>query len=526
MNTRKMIRPGASGLRDNRNLPENRERGRIILAITALVTFLLLFSQPLFAQTQTVDFEAFPGPSAFTGITPPLVAGIATFSGGQTVTNIVNLPANTTTVYGTAGPTGFNCGGCLSTITIDFSQPVSNVSLTVLNGQNSPIIYSVQDQTGAGQSSTLDSNANQGQQTFTLSVAGITQVTITSNAAVWDFFIDNVQFSASGATDGDGDGVADVADNCPTDFNPNQADKDGDGIGDGCDVCPEDASNECQTDYAESLSPPPTGPQGAPLPVTACFVNDSGAAILTFPPDCFNTYFELSDDGGESIVTPHYRHPQAYGIPNGLTTMQNGEQRCVTCDLRQMFDPSVLTPGSYGVQATYSNFIRDPDLSNTGCASGPGTCSDIWIGSKTSEVQQVTITSVLNDPTLQAVNIDIKPGTFPNTTNCKNTSDNIPVALLSSATFDATTVNVNDVRFGKLGTEASELHRNKGQAVTHGAEDLNGDGLLDRIFHFTQRDTGFSCNDIPIGQSQTTVFGYLKVLGKAIAGADTLTITR
>ena len=56
--------------------------------------------------------------------------------------------------------------------------------------------------------------------------------------------------------------------------------------------------------------------------------------------------------------------------------------------------------------------------------------------------------------------------------------------------------------------------------------DVNGDGLLDRIFHFTQRDTGFSCNDIPIGQSQTTVFGYLKVLGKAIAGADTLTITR
>lgn len=38
--------------------------------------------------------------------------------------------------------------------------------------------------------------------------------------------------------DGDGDGVADVADNCPRDANPSQADEDQDGIGDVCDNCP------------------------------------------------------------------------------------------------------------------------------------------------------------------------------------------------------------------------------------------------------------------------------------------------
>jgi hypothetical protein len=41
-------------------------------------------------------------------------------------------------------------------------------------------------------------------------------------------------------TDGDGDGVADASDNCPSTPNPDQADADGDGLGDACDVCPVD----------------------------------------------------------------------------------------------------------------------------------------------------------------------------------------------------------------------------------------------------------------------------------------------
>jgi hypothetical protein len=55
------------------------------------------------------------------------------------------------------------------------------------------------------------------------------------------FDYDNVLLRAATApvgTDGDGDGVTEPPDNCPTVFNPNQQDSDGDGTGDACDATP------------------------------------------------------------------------------------------------------------------------------------------------------------------------------------------------------------------------------------------------------------------------------------------------
>lgn len=53
----------------------------------------------------------------------------------------------------------------------------------------------------------------------------------------------------SAPSDGDGDGIADSSDNCPTVSNANQADADGDGKGDVCDNCPTTANaNQADAD--------------------------------------------------------------------------------------------------------------------------------------------------------------------------------------------------------------------------------------------------------------------------------------
>jgi len=48
--------------------------------------------------------------------------------------------------------------------------------------------------------------------------------------------------------DSDADGINDILDNCPDDFNPEQVDRDGDDYGDVCDECPDDPENDADSD--------------------------------------------------------------------------------------------------------------------------------------------------------------------------------------------------------------------------------------------------------------------------------------
>ena len=63
---------------------------------------------------------------------------------------------------------------------------------------------------------------------------------------------------------------------------------------------------------------------------------------------------------------------------------------------------------------------------------------------------------------------------------CKKGNGVVPVQLLSTPDFDATTVDHSTVTFGN----AAEAH-NKGHV-----EDVNGDGLDDLVFHFRGKDIG------------------------------------
>jgi hypothetical protein len=125
-------------------------------------------------------------------------------------------------------------------------------------------------------------------------------------------------------------------------------------------------------------------------------------------------------------------------------------------------------------------------------------------------------------PETVLVTIDIKPGTFPNPVNCTAINEVIPVAILSTSNFDATTIDAATVRFGKTGAEAAETHKDRfGNAKRH-VEDVNTDGLPDLVFHFRGGDTGFNCGNITgesFAELPARLTGKTKN-GTAIAGED------
>jgi hypothetical protein len=84
------------------------------------------------------------------------------------------------------------------------------------------------------------------------------------------------------------------------------------------------------------------------------------------------------------------------------------------------------------------------------------------------------------------VEIDIKPGSFPNAINPRSMG-RIPVAILTDGNFDAASVDWTTLFFGALGTEAEPDH--------HALEDVDGDWDVDLILHFRTPKTDIQCGD-------------------------------
>jgi hypothetical protein len=165
----------------------------IVLTLFAMCVLLAVGVGSAQAASTTINFDSLTGPSTFCSpAAPPLTIGDATFSGGVVMSQVTNLPADQTTVYGT-----FNCPGYSNTITITLATPVLDFSVEVLNGDIMTVSYTVADDLGGTVTKTLAANVNSGAATFSLPDAGITSVTVSETApnSFWDFFIDNVSFT-------------------------------------------------------------------------------------------------------------------------------------------------------------------------------------------------------------------------------------------------------------------------------------------------------------------------------------------
>ena len=167
-------------------------------------------------------------------------------------------------------------------------------------------------------------------------------------------------------------------------------------------------------------------------------------------------------------VSPPQVPFERLGEQAGLTvtgTFDDGTVRDLTESSQTTFtsnDPSVATVDSSGVVTAVGTL--PPGATEI-------TTEIIVTYGNRSAVVPVTFRPADN------VSIDIKPGSFPNSINL-GSSGTVPVAILSTPSFDATTVDPLTV------TLASASVKLKGKGTPQASsEDVNGDGRMDLVVH-------------------------------------------
>jgi hypothetical protein len=160
------------------------------LLITACSAILFGATQ---ARAEVINFENYTGPDVFGG--PPQTLNVSTsignviVSGGVILTNETNLPADESSVYGTAF-----IGSYSNTITLKFPSNINNFFLNIYNGETYADSFTVADNLGHSNTVTIQPNLQGGMSLVSFPAAGDT-VTISTTDTAWDFSIDNVGFN-------------------------------------------------------------------------------------------------------------------------------------------------------------------------------------------------------------------------------------------------------------------------------------------------------------------------------------------
>lgn len=178
-------------------------------------------------------------------------------------------------------------------------------------------------------------------------------------------------------------------------------------------------------------------------------------------------------------------------------------------------DPDAVLDGD-------ANVTRGPLFADVGnslafriAALSPGEAEDLSLcycfASTRNNVSQGMVAADLSDLFEEGcgvieVAVDIKPGSFPNPINPRSKGV-VPVAILSTADFDAADIDPASVRFGPAGASPDKNGKLK---------DVNGDGRPDLVLHFRTQSTGIVC-----GMTEVSLFGFT-FAGRRIEGSDSI----
>jgi hypothetical protein len=185
-----------------------------------------------------------------------------------------------------------------------------------------------------------------------------------------------------------------------------------------------------------------------------------------------------------------------------------------------------LTSSPFGGTTSDQVYANDIDIFGTsgliGSTTAPGTPAGVFWGVRANQViTQIRILSTTNQAEgvdnvafgqcIIFVDIDIKPGSDPNSVNCNNPREVMAVAILTTDDFDATTVDHTTVTFEGAGE--THIDKKTGLPRRH-EEDVDGDGDIDLVFHFRLGDTGLDC-----ASTEGTLSGATSG-GQSIEGTD------
>lgn len=229
---------------------------------------------------------------------------------------------------------------------------------------------------------------------------------------------------------------------------------------------------------------------------------------ISDPPGWISDFFGLSQERDPSVIgwNGWERTPLPEGVERTLQIRPGQSQIKPGASLSGFAFKSTRPPGP--VRFFAEGFVQPPVYPDEEAAE---TAAELCPREVAGDFFDTAMMGTTVGPvSFLGVTVDIKPDSSPNVLNPRE-SGVLPVAILSTANFDAGTVDATSVRFGP--GRASEAHG------TGHIEDVNHDGRPDIVLHFDVLPSRIRCSD-------TAAFLTGKTLtGQAIQGADTFVTT-